>query len=123
MDNNNPNPVQPMQQPQPVQQGAQTLVSPQPNTTTPPPVASQQPEDNKKMIFWLIGGLVIVILLVGGIYWFLSRQQAESETAQQAQVTQAPIQTEPTLEEELGSVQIDEIEAEFSQVDNDLENL
>lgn len=107
MDNNNP-------------------VSTPPPTAPPPqkPVAAP-PEgggENKQLIFWLIGGLMVIVLVVGGIYWYLSKQNAESN--QQAE-TSAPAvtQNKEDLESDINDIKVDDVDADFTQVDKDIQNL
>ncbi len=86
------------------------------------PIAGTPPEESNKLIIWLIIGLVVVIILVGGVYLFLSRQQAAS----QVQTTvQAPTPTPAeNLEGDLNSIDVDsDATSDFTQVDQDLQQL
>ena len=96
---------------------------PQPATPLPqtPSVSSPQMEgDNKQMIFLLIGGMAIIILVVGGIYWYFSKQGAqpapEAETS-----TPAVTQNKEDLEGDINAVEVND--ADFTEVDKDLQNL
>lgn len=92
-----------------------------PNTVVPPPM----PESSKgesKMIFWLIGGLVLIILAVVGIYWFLGRQSNQSIS--EGETSTPPVsQKQENLEQELNSVEVNEMDADFQEVDKDLSSL
>ncbi len=134
MDNNNPTqpapptanaaPIDPTAPVQPsVSQTPQSAAAPQ-TPTSPAPTS----EESKKPVLWLIIGLVVVIALVGGIYFFLSRQQAAS-TAQKA--TEQPIVQTPqkapdtvdALDRDLSALNIDNTDADFASVDSDLQQL
>lgn len=107
MDNNQTN--QPTQQPAPA---------------TPPvgqPVSGGQPAsgNNNKMILWLVGGLAVIILVFGLIYFYLSSQKKP-----QIKPTPTPSpQAQENLESELNSVDVNNLDTEFTTVDQDLENL
>lgn len=107
MDSNNP-PVQPNIQPAPA----------------PTPTAPEASGSNK-MILWFVIGLVVVIAAVGGIYLFLSKQQAiepKSQTTQTSK-TQTPIPTPAeNLETDLNSIDVD-TETDLSEIDKDLQAL
>lgn len=91
----------------------------QPATATPMPEQPvEQPPTNNKML-WLIGGVVVLILVMGGIYWYSSSQQKVTKTVQP---TPTP-QTVETLETDLNSLSLDDLEGEFSSVDSDLQGL
>lgn len=101
--------------------------------TPPPPVAPppaapapvqppQESSNNKKMIILLLGGLVIVGLLVGGIYWYLSTQQATKTIQPVTEVPKAE-DTLDALDRDIQAVRIEDIEDDFTSVDSDLQNL
>lgn len=97
---------------------------PTPILSTPPvPPPTQQPSEaeSSKMLFWLIGGLIVIIILVGGIYWFLSNQQKSPATSQKPAPTARPV--EEVDERDVERIEVGEIDAEFTPVDQDLQNL
>lgn len=106
MDNNNP--VTPNPAPQP----------------TPP-----QAEENKgsnKIVLWFVIGLVIVVMAVGGIYLFLSRQQAAApKLAPRSATTQTPKPSPAeNLEADLNSIDVESgADKEFTSIDQDLQAL
>ncbi len=100
------------------------------NTTpvVPDPVANivQQPptpSGNNKM--WLIVvAILVLILVVGGLYWYMNQQKA----AQTAQVEPSPsastvAQTADSLEQDLNSAPLDDVDKAFSSVATDLGSL
>lgn len=91
-----------------------------PNVVQPPPTPAKESGDNKKTLMWFVGGLVLVILIVGGMYLFLSSQQQKSQTAPTPRPKAA---VEENLEEDLDTVNIEDVEGEFTTVDSDLRNL
>lgn len=102
-----------------------------PATAGPAPVSPQptplQAEDNKgsnKIVLWFVIGLVIVVVAVGGIYLFLSRQQAaEPKPPAQTVKTQTPKPTPAeNLEQDLNSINLD-AETDLSEIDQDLQAL
>lgn len=111
MDNNNPTAQNPAVAPTPVSS------QPAPVPTTPP-----VKEGDSKMALWLVGGLIAVIVVVGLIYWYLGSRSTKEVSKPLA--TPTPVtQKETSLEEDLDAVQVGDLEAEFSQVDKDLESL
>ncbi|MBI3103705.1 hypothetical protein HYZ05_02070 [Candidatus Daviesbacteria bacterium] len=116
MDNNNPT-DQIVKQPAPA---AQNPVVPE--TPAPVPTAPPVEEGKSKMILWLIGGVIVVIIVVGGIYWYLSNQAAK-QAAREVKAPQAVTREETSLETDLDTVQIGDIDSEFINIDQDLESL
>ncbi len=114
-------------------------VTQQPTTNTvppqPQPVASQTPVtpespsgDSNKMILWLLIGLVVIVVSIGGIYLFLSKQQAavpESQTTKTpiVQATPKPQDTVDALDRDLSSVNVADPNSDFPSVDQDLQQL
>lgn len=104
-----------------------------PATAGPVPVSPQptplQAEDNKgsnKIILWFVIGLVIVVVAVGGIYLFLSRQQAATPRTQAQTVkTQTPASTpQKSLEADLEAIDVESgADKEFTSIDQDLQQL
>lgn len=66
---------------------------------------------------WLIGLLMLVIVFIAGGYLYQNSQQKA------AKPSPTPQTVEVSLESELNTVKIDDLEAEFSAVDQDLKNL
>lgn len=92
------------------------MTPPAPNTFS---VGNQVPEpSSNKFVLMFVAGLVIIILLVGGIYLYLSRQQAPSEVGP----TPTPVVQE-NLEDDLNSIDITSIDNDFTSVDSDLQQL
>ena len=108
MDDKIQNPANPIQASQPT-----------PNVVQTPPTPAKESGDNKKTTLWFVGGLVLVILVVGGIYLFLSSQQPKS----QAPEPTPKAAVEENLEEDLDTVNVGNIEGEFTTVDSDLQKL
>lgn len=92
---------------------------PTPNVVQPPPPPAKESGDSNKTMVWFVGGLVLVILVVGVIYLFLSSQQ-KSQTAPTPSPKAA---VEENLEQDLNAVNIEDIEDEFTTVDQDLQSL
>ncbi|MCR4305590.1 MAG: hypothetical protein NUV73_00725 [Candidatus Daviesbacteria bacterium] len=119
MDNNQTN--------QPVQPAAPVTPQPAPEAPIQPTVPqvpmAESSGDSKKMILWLVIGVIVIIAIVGGIYLFLSRQQAVP--VQEANTIQAPIAApEENLEAELQSLDVEAgADAEFAAIDQDLNQL
>lgn len=93
-------------------------VSPVQNTptTTPPPELNVMP---KSKTMWLIVGLVVIILLIAGIYLYQSRQQKVSQPLK----TTPPATTVDNLESDLNSINVGDVDSEFTSVDQDLQGL
>ncbi|MBI2338464.1 hypothetical protein HYU95_04760 [Candidatus Daviesbacteria bacterium] len=98
-----------------------------PNTTIPnpvPPQAGGGTKESNKLIIWFVLGLVVIAVLVGGIYMFLSTQQAAIPKPQ-AIVSQTPTPVvQEDLEGNLDGIDVgDEIESDISALDRDLQQL
>lgn len=121
MDSNNSMPQAPIintppQSPQPVA----------PQVPIPAPTKSDlvPPGDSHKVILWFVIGLIVVILAVAGVYLFLSRQQAAETTRQPiVQVTPKPADMVNALDQDLNSINVATSDADFSTVDQDLNQL
>lgn len=89
----------------------------QPAPVVMPPAES---EGSNKMVLWLILGLVAIVLIVGGVYIYFSNQQAiETKVTQQ---TPAPAAQE-NLENDLNTIDVTNIDQDFSAIDADLGSL
>lgn len=119
MDNNNQAAIPQTPVPNTPPANPQPPVMPQP---APIPAPSN---GSSKILVWFIIGLVLIVLLVGGIYLYLSRQQAITSTTQPDSATQTtPPATPATLEDELNSVNVDDTSNnDFAPVDQDLNQL
>lgn len=111
MDNNNPAPEAPQATDQPQI-----------------PVPEVQSGESNKMVLWLVIGLVVIIALVGAIYFFLSSQQAATNTQKVTEnpVVQAspePPDTVDALDRDLNALNIGDVEADFASIDSDLQQL
>lgn len=118
MDNNTP--VNPQTQPVPQTPQPNLMVSPQQQH---PIQDSTEAKSSNKMLFFLVGGIVIAILAAGGIYLYLNNQKPVVQT-QPEQI--APVITpapQTVTEEEVQSVNVSDIEAEFTDVNKDLQGL
>lgn len=110
MEINNPTPMGP-----PIQPNA---VIPTPSTSSP-----TKDDSSNKMILWLIGGVMFIFLVVGGIYWYLSSQQQVTEPTFQPTITIKPQDTVDTLDKDLNELKEDNLDSDFSSLDQDLQNL
>lgn len=86
-----------------------------PVTPNPTPVAPPAPTGNKKM--WLIGGGVIVIIVLAVAVWLMSSQKKTAPSP-------APsVSQQDALEREINGVSVEDIEADFIDIDTDLQGL
>lgn len=104
-----------------------------PTQNTPPapaqPAVPQTPivpttggDESKKPILWLVIGIMLILALVGGIYLYLSRQQAKSSTQTMVQTPQPSPQD--NLENDLNSINVESSpSSDFAPVDSDLQQL
>lgn len=87
------------------------------------PVTDSQ-GDSKKMILWLVIGLIVIIAVVGGIYFFLSRQQAAAPAQRANTVQTPPAVPAENLEDDINSLDVETgVDAEFATIDQDLNQL
>lgn len=115
VDNNNPNPTAAS----PAGINPQGAVAPQP----PPASVIQEtppPSGNNKMLL-LIAGIVVLLLIIGGIYWFMGRKNVTQPKATPKPTAQT--QSVDSLEKDLNSTSLDDLDKEFSSVDTDLQGL
>lgn len=101
----------------------QTAPQPAPVQPVQPPGPQPVEEGSKKMGVWLIGGVVLILLIVGGIYLYMSRQQAKQslQTETPPATTTAP---QDNLENDLDAVNVESpVDSEFTSVDQDLQSL
>lgn len=98
------------------------------NTPQPPSTDS----GGNKLIFWLVGGVILIALVVGGIYWYLSKQQAATNTPTTTQTkTQTTATPKPptiselvsALDKELNAIEVQAADSDFADIDADLQNL
>lgn len=127
MDNNNiPQPATPAMpaKPAPAQPAAPAAPTQTPNVPVSGGSNGQTPASGSKMVLWFIIGLVVIVALVGGIYLYLSRQEAVNSNNQQAVKTQAPAPVaQENIENDLNNVAIDDIDTDFASLDQDLQQL
>lgn len=91
-----------------------TVPQPEPVVMQVPPT----PTPSKGKTMWLIVGLVIVLLVIAGIYLLQSRQKV----SQSSKASPSPVVTD-SMERDLNSVDVGDLESEFNAVDQDLQNL
>ena len=99
--------------------------APQPETPPQVQIPDTSSNNSTNIVVWFVVGLVIIIIAVGGIYFFLNRQQtAVPQTQTAAPLTSPSPSPQPSLEDDLNSINIPlEADADFSQVDQDLQKL
>jgi hypothetical protein len=134
MDNNTNQPTQPSissqetSQPKIPDQQPVTLEQPspaQPTNANP----DQSASSNKPILVFVILTILVVVLAVGGYYYYFNSKKSEEPAPSPQNTTQAPIATPtppPTLnqmEQEVNSMNIEDTDGEFTQVDQDLQNL
>ena len=123
MDNSNqipstpPTPMQPS--PQPMGQQPVTLTDQNPQQMGNVSAPEDQRSSNKIILF-VVTILVVIILAVGGYYFYMNSQATE-QGAKETQLPQATVS--PTEEDELNAINIEEIDKEFTQVDQDIQSL
>lgn len=100
-------PLQPAQTPQVVQPTANVVQEP--------------PSGNKKMI-WIIAGLSVLILVIGALLYMAGGQKGTPSGQSSPKPTASP-QSVETLEKDLNSTSLDDLDKEFSTVDQDLQGL
>lgn len=106
MEINNPNPP--------------ATAGPTPSTPIVPPVPVT---NGSRMILWLVVGLIVVVLAVGGIYLFLSRQQA-TPPVNPLPVTKVPSPSpQENLENDLNNIDVAAPDNDFTSIDQDLQAL
>lgn len=144
----NPQPVQPVAEPNPLQGApvvpttplvvptdAQTpvvppVVSPQNPVSSPGPVSSPigtiPPEGNKSntmMIVLAILGVLLAAAIFGGIYWYITNQDQVSVPSETDTANTQNAQEVSNLNQELQSLETINVDTELVDVDRDLQSL
>lgn len=126
------NPLNP--QSQPAQPGLSPQTPPaatpaQPNLMVSPeqhPIMTDNAEkkSSNKLVLFLVGGIIIAVLAAGGIYLYLNNQkQATTDTGTSEPAAVATPALQAVTEEEVQSVDVIDVEAEFTDVNKDLQGL
>lgn len=81
-------------------------------------------ESSNKLVLCLVIGLVLIILVVGGVYMYLSRQQAVKNSAQTPLSAggTTPVAQE-NLENDLNVIDVTNTDSDFVSIDKDLQQL
>jgi flagellar basal body-associated protein FliL len=123
LDNSNPTPpIQSQPTPQPMGQPTQQPVTlEQQNSQQMGNVSAPEGQrSSNKIIIFVVIALVLTILAVGGYYLYMNSQATE-QGAKESQLPQATVS--PTEEDQLNAINIEEVDKEFTQVDQDLQKL
>ena len=131
MDANNPLNPQPQAAPEMPQTGLPIQTPPggaaQPNLMVSP---EQHPmpdntegKSSGKMVFFLVAGIVMAILAAGGIYLYLNNQKQTTETTTSQPAVVATPAPQAVTEADADSVEVVDVEAEFTDVNKDLQKL
>lgn len=100
--------------------------SPQPTPGTPPPVTHKaetliaQKESGSNNLVILLVAILMVLFLGAGIYFYMNTKKLTSESQNQ------PVKTvvQPnTLEKDVQTIDLGDIDKDFTEVDQDLSNL
>ncbi|MBI2597502.1 hypothetical protein HYW41_05070 [Candidatus Daviesbacteria bacterium] len=80
--------------------------------------------NNKSTIILLLVGIVVIFAAVGGIYWYLGKQQSSSnQQSQPIAGDQSAAENVDNLNQQLDAVDIPQPDADFTSIDQDLQNL
>lgn len=126
MDNNQPaGGNQPVNNPQPVPPPPTSPGVPLQPTIDPPGTAVQQPKGSPGKGIWILVVVILLILAAGGIYWYKSNRQIANNPSTTDQVAQNPSSppSVDSLDQDLNSTSLDDLDKQFSQVDTDLGSL
>lgn len=100
-----------------------------PAPAAPPPqptVTSVAPASSKKMVI-VAAGIILVALLAAGIYLLMTKKQPATTQAPvkktAVQATPKPPETVDALDKDLSTLNVGDIESDFSSVDQDLQSL
>ena len=104
--------------------------NPAPQTTPSQPTMQQNPQPTapsggSKMFLWIILGLIVTILIIGGVYWYLNNQQSKTDQANtsQTQSSAVPVKAESSLQTDLNSIEIPDVDNQFATIDKDINSL
>lgn len=95
-------------------------------TIDPPGTVTDQPKGGSGKGIWVIVSVVVLILAIGGVYWYKNSSQktsgASSSTTNVAQNANTS-QSVDSLDKDLNSTSLDDLDKQFTQVDTDLGSL
>jgi flagellar basal body-associated protein FliL len=86
-------------------------------------------EKRKKSIAWIIAALIIIVILVAVSMWQNSKTKVndEAEEATPNEIGDLPTDstedTTPVINEDIDSIDINDLEQEFKDIDKDIESL
>lgn len=96
-----------------------------PQANTPFIPESPKEGNSSKLILFLFIGLILIAIVVGGGYWYMSKGQQ----APRAEVNQSPLPVvqqkaqEESIDKQFNSIDIATDDADFAEVDQDLQGL
>lgn len=91
-------------------------------TINPPGGLVEQPKGSGKGI-WIIVLMVILILLVGGLFWYRNNRKSTATPVNVSQNAAGTPQSVDSLDKDLNSTSLDDLDKQFTQVDTDLGSL
>lgn len=103
--------------------GQQPPVNPVPS---PAPQDTQpvQPAGNNRTFLLMLLVLIIILVIGGGVFWYISNmQKGSSTTSATATPRPSPTQNVDSLEKDLNSTSLEDLDKEFATVDADLKGL
>lgn len=132
MDNNSTTPAsQPATAPAPAPDASGTVPATPPTGTpaqgTNPPIvpgvaqAQTPPPGGSKKIMFVVVGLVLLIAIFAGVYWYMGQQANKTATQSQAVPSATPVAD--TIDSDLDAITVEELDADFATVDQDLQTL
>lgn len=118
-----PDPVTPSSQTPPADQPITLNPTPTPaDTAAPGPVTVQTAQGSSKSMLWVIIAAFIVVAILVGVGIFMYTQMRETNPAFQ-QVSEQVQSSLDSAANDLSGVQIDDVSADFSEVDKELNSL
>lgn len=124
---NNPQvpPMPPMPAQTPAPQG-ESLPPIAPQSTAPQTVLTEEKKSSKKLIIFFIAGIIVIGILVVGSYWFLSKNQANSDKTTTGNTPVPVVQQQvsiESLESDLNAVNVATDDSDLTTVEQDLQGL
>ncbi|MDP3973272.1 MAG: hypothetical protein Q8P92_00380 [Candidatus Daviesbacteria bacterium] len=132
MDNNNQTQPQQPQATQAMDPGAlgqtpnvpgQPVTLERPNPGSMDNTPTKEPSSNKTVIMIVTILIIAVILAIGGYYLYMNSQTGQPKTEETTMTKPTPTPSIDQMEGELNAVNVEDVDKEFTQVDQDLQKL
>ncbi len=90
-------------------------------------MTASSPSKQKKSVAWIISAIIILAIIIAVSVWQNAKTPFKEESADTNEIGDVPTDsledTTPVINEEIDSININDLEQEFKNLDKDIENL